>query len=145
MDIDVSIPPVFVPLFIGLLGLAVGSLLVGTSNLIVRLLGVVLALGGVSLALTPVPNTWVSPGVKAIIVTLVFIALSSEIMRSGWKKNRAATITGAVFVALGILALILQATAYFAWPGGALEELIERGFAALSRIFNLAGEQLENQ
>jgi cation transport ATPase len=143
MDIPFSLPPPLVPLFIGLIALGVGALLVGTSNLIVRLLGVVLGLGGASLALTPIPNNWVSPGIKAIIVTIVFIGLSSEIMRSGWKKNRGATITGTVLVALGILALIVQATSYFAWPGGALQALIEQGFAALSRIFNLASQSLD--
>ena len=143
MDIPFTIPQSLWPLFIGLIALGVGAWLVSLKSLLVRLLGLVIALGGVSFLLTPIPNSWVSPGVKFIVVILVFIALSAEIARSKWKTDRAAKLTGAVLAVLGVLALIVQVMSYFSVPTGSLQQVITTGFDNLSRIFNLAGKQLD--
>lgn len=143
MDIPFAVPAVWVPLVIGLLVFGVGSALVGrTKSLILRLLGLVLAVGGVSLALTPIPNDWISPGIKFVVVIVVFIGLSAEIAKSGWKANRGAAITGGVLTVLGVLALIVQIKSYVSVPTGSLQQAISEGFGSISRILSLAGKQV---
>jgi hypothetical protein len=142
MDIPFTVPQVWVPLAVGLLVLGLGSWLVSTKNLLVRLLGLVLALGGVSLALTPLPNDWISPGIKFVIVIVVFIGLSAEIAKSGWKSSRGATITGGVLTLIGVLALIVQIKSYVSVPTGSLQQAVSEGFGSLSRILSLAGKQM---
>lgn len=143
MDIPFTIPQSLWPLFIGLITLGFGAWLVSMKSLLIRLLGLVIALGGVSLMLTPFPNSWIAPGVKFIVVILVFIALSAEIARSSWKTGKAAKLTGSVLALLGVLALIVQVQSYFSVPTSSLQQIITEGFGNLSRIFNLAGKQLK--
>lgn len=144
MDIPFTIPQSLWPLFIGLIALGIGATMVSrVKSLLIRLLGLVVALGGASILLTPIPNSWVSSGIKFIVVILVFIALSAEIARSNWNSARAAKLTGAVLVLLGVLALIVQVRSYISVPTGSLQEIIQAGFDNLSRIFNLAGKQLD--
>lgn len=139
MDINFTIPESLWPLILGLVVLGVGGLMVKASNLLLKLLGLVVSLAGVTLLLTPIPSDWVSEYVKFGIVILVFIALSAAIARSGGKSDKAVTVTGAVLVFIGVLAFI----SYFTVPSGMWSNVIEDGFAALSRIFGLAGTQLE--
>lgn len=143
MDFQMDIPPELVPLFIGAIALVVGTFLVDTANLVVKLIGLVVSLGGVSFMLVAIPNGWVSSGIKTIIVILVFIGLSAKLARTGWSKSRAATIIGAIFTLLGVLALISQLSDYGSLPDGTVQDLIEEGLNALSRIFKLSSETID--
>ncbi len=145
MDISqFTVPQSLVPLFVGLVFLGVGGWLVGTKNLFVRLLGLVIAVGAMSVFLTPFPSDWISTSVKGIIVILVFIGFSAEgIASTDWNTSPSAKLTGVVLTLIGVLALIVQVKSYYSLPTGSLQQVINEGFDSLSRIFNLAGKQLE--
>lgn len=142
MEAPFVLPQLLVPLFIGAIVLLLGVWLISLKNLIVRLVGLVIALGGASFMLTAIPNGWVPPGIKFIVVILVYITLSVDLARTGWKTSKAATLIGSILGLLGVLALVVQIDSFFSVPTGALQQAIEDGFETLSRIFGLAEETL---
>ncbi len=142
METPFVLPQALLPLFVGGVVLLLGVWLVSLKNIIVRLIGLIIALGGVSSMLTALPNSWVSPGIKFIVVIIVYIVLSADLARTGWKTSKAATLIGSILGVLGILALIVQIDSFFSVPTGALQQAIQDGFETLSRIFGLAEETL---
>jgi hypothetical protein len=143
MDIPLTVPHVWIPLFVGVLALLAGNAMVGAKSLVLRLLGIVVALGGVNLMFAPFPNRIIPAGVKLIVVIIVFIGLSAQLARSGWKTNRATTIAGGVLTLIGVLALYMQLQSYITVPTGNVQQVIADGFASISRILNLAGKSVE--
>ena len=92
--------------------------------------------------LTVAPNSWVAPGVKFIVLILVYVVLSAGIASTGWNTSAAATLIGSALTIVGVLALLVQLDSFLSVPDGSLQQVIADGFETLSRIFGLAEKPL---
>lgn len=124
---------------IGGVALIVGAAFVKKKSVALGLLGVFLLVGGATFVLAPLHASFLTAGVKLIIITVLFTAGAVGMLKYGGDSSRIAAI---VLLIVGVAALLFE-LGNVVFPANALQNFLESAFRSISQIFGQAQSQIE--